>query len=75
MRKLAEAIDYSPAALALYLHFRSRGEIARASRMEGHARLRALFAAYMTIADPAARLNAMARAYVDSAWPSLRRIG
>ncbi|WP_087044275.1 TetR/AcrR family transcriptional regulator [Caballeronia ptereochthonis] len=63
MRKLAEAIDYSPAAL--YLHFRSRGEIARALRMEGHARLRETFLAYTTIADPAARLNAMARAYVE----------
>ncbi|WP_062604412.1 TetR/AcrR family transcriptional regulator [Caballeronia calidae] len=63
MRKLADAIDYSPAAL--YLHFRSRGEIARALRMEGHARLHDAFLAHATIADPAARLNAMARAYVE----------
>ncbi|SAL62721.1 TetR family transcriptional regulator [Caballeronia peredens] len=63
MRKLAEAIDYSPAAL--YLHFRSRGEIARALRLEGHARLREAFVAHTTIADPAARLNAMARGYVE----------
>jgi AcrR family transcriptional regulator len=63
MRKLAEAIDYSPAAL--YLHFRSRGDIARALRLEGHARLREAFVAHATIADPAARLNAMARAYVE----------
>ncbi|BBU27404.1 TetR family transcriptional regulator [Burkholderia sp. THE68] len=63
MRKLAEAIDYSPAAL--YLHFRSRGEIARALRTEGHARLREAFLAHTTIVDPAARLNAMARAYVE----------
>ncbi|SAK63368.1 TetR family transcriptional regulator [Caballeronia catudaia] len=63
MRKLAEAIDYSPAAL--YLHFKSRGEIARALRMEGLASLRDVFLAHTTIADPAARLNAMARAYVE----------
>ena len=63
MRKLAEAIDYSPAAL--YLHFKSRGEIARALRVEGHASLRDVFLAQTTIADPAARLNAMGRAYVE----------
>ena len=63
MRKLADAIDYSPAAL--YLHFKSRGEIAHALRMEGHARLRDAFLAHASIADPAARLNAMARAYVE----------
>jgi AcrR family transcriptional regulator len=63
MRKLAEAIDYSPAAL--YLYFRSRGEIARALRMEGHACLRAAFVTHISIAEPAARLNVMARAYVE----------
>ncbi|SPB18621.1 TetR family transcriptional regulator [Caballeronia novacaledonica] len=63
MRKLAEAIDYSPAAL--YLHFKSRGDIARALRREGHASLRDAFLAHTSIADPAARLNAMGRAYVE----------
>ncbi|MDR5764993.1 TetR/AcrR family transcriptional regulator [Caballeronia sp. LZ008] len=63
MRKLAEAIDYSPAAL--YLHFKSRGDIARALRVEGHASLRDAFLAHTSIADPAARLNAMGRAYVE----------
>ncbi|SAK54459.1 TetR family transcriptional regulator [Caballeronia glebae] len=63
MRKLAEAIDYSPAAL--YLHFKSRGDIARALRAEGHASLRAAFLAHTSIVDPAARLNAMGRAYVE----------
>lgn len=63
MRKLAEAIDYSPAAL--YLHFKSRGDIALALRREGHANLRDAFLAHTSIADPAARLNAMARAYVE----------
>ncbi|MDR5854408.1 TetR/AcrR family transcriptional regulator [Caballeronia sp. LZ062] len=63
MRKLAEAIDYSPAAL--YLHFRSRGEIAQALRKEGHAQLRIAFAAHTRIADAADRLRAVARAYVE----------
>jgi AcrR family transcriptional regulator len=63
MRKLAGAINYSPAAL--YLHFRSRSEIARALCMEGHMRLRAAFVAQASIAEPAARLHAMARAYVE----------
>ncbi|SAK58451.1 TetR family transcriptional regulator [Caballeronia temeraria] len=63
MRKLAEAIDYSPAAL--YLHFKSRGDIARALCVEGHASLRDAFLAHTSIADPAARLNAMGRAYVE----------
>lgn len=62
MRKLADAIDYSPAAL--YLHFRSRGEIARALREEGHAQLRASFVPHARIADAAARLKALGRAYV-----------
>ncbi|WP_250472209.1 TetR/AcrR family transcriptional regulator [Caballeronia sp. GAFFF1] len=63
MRKLAEAIDYSPAAL--YLHFRNRGEIERALREEGHAQLRAAFAPHASIADAAARLRAMGLAYVQ----------
>jgi len=63
MRKLADAIDYSPAAL--YLHFQSRGEIARALREEGHAQLRTAFAPYTGIADAAARLKAIGRAYVE----------
>ncbi|WP_244813581.1 TetR/AcrR family transcriptional regulator [Caballeronia sp. Lep1P3] len=62
MRKLADAIDYSPAAL--YLHFASRAEIARALREEGHAQLRAAFAPHAGIADAAARVRALARAYV-----------
>lgn len=63
MRKLAEAIDYSPAAL--YLHFRNRGEIERALREEGHAQLRAAFEPHASIADAAARLRAIGRAYVQ----------
>ncbi|WP_250499401.1 TetR/AcrR family transcriptional regulator [Caballeronia sp. GAWG1-5s-s] len=63
MRKLAEAIDYSPAAL--YLHFRNRGEIERALREEGHAQLRAAFEPHASIADAAARLRAIGLAYVQ----------
>jgi AcrR family transcriptional regulator len=63
MRKLAEAIDYSPAAL--YLHFRNRGEIERALREEGHAQLRAAFEPHASIADSAARLRAIGLAYVQ----------
>ncbi|WP_250509057.1 TetR/AcrR family transcriptional regulator [Caballeronia sp. GACF4] len=63
MRRLAQAIDYSPAAL--YLHFRSRADIAHALCVEGHATLRAAFAPQASIADPAARLRAMARVYVE----------
>jgi AcrR family transcriptional regulator len=63
MRKIADAIAYSPAAL--YLHFESRADIARALRAEGHAQLRSIFQQHATIAEPAARLREMARAYVD----------
>lgn len=63
MRKIAEAIDYSPAAL--YLHFKSRADIAHALCAEGHAQLLAAFAPHATIVDAAARLKAMGRAYVE----------
>jgi AcrR family transcriptional regulator len=63
MRKIAEAIDYSPASL--YLHFRSRADIARALRAEGHAQLLQAFLIHATIVDAAARLKAMGQAYVE----------
>ncbi|MDR5750764.1 MULTISPECIES: TetR/AcrR family transcriptional regulator [unclassified Caballeronia] len=63
MRKIAEAIDYSPAAL--YLHFKSRAEIARALRSEGYAQLLTAFAPHASIVDAAERLKAMGRAYVE----------
>ncbi|CAD6514983.1 hypothetical protein LMG28727_01056 [Paraburkholderia kirstenboschensis] len=62
MRKIAEAIEYSPAAL--YLHFVSRDEIARALCAEGYAQLLETFEPLAGIADPAERLKAMGRAYV-----------
>ena len=62
MRKIADAIEYSPATL--YLYFASRDEIARALCTEGYAQLLATFGPLAKIADPAERLKAMAHAYV-----------
>ena len=62
MRKIADAIEYSPATL--YLYFASRDEIARALCTEGYAQLLATFEPLAQIADPAERLKAMAHAYV-----------
>ncbi|MFP4895639.1 TetR/AcrR family transcriptional regulator [Paraburkholderia sp. EG304] len=62
MRKIADAIEYSPATL--YLHFASRDDIARALCEEGYAQLLASFVPRVHIADPAERLKALGRAYV-----------
>jgi AcrR family transcriptional regulator len=62
MRKIADAIEYSPATL--YLHFESRDEIARALCSEGYAQLLASFELLVGIADPEARLRALGHAYV-----------
>lgn len=62
MRKIADAIEYSPATL--YLHFASRDEIARALCAEGYAQLLETFVPLAAIADPAERLKALGRAYV-----------
>ncbi|MPW06145.1 TetR family transcriptional regulator [Paraburkholderia sp. CNPSo 3155] len=62
MRKIADAIEYSPATL--YLHFASRDDIARALCEEGYAQLLATFVPLVRIADPAERLRALGRAYV-----------
>jgi len=62
MRKIADAIEYSPATL--YLYFASRDEIARALCAQGYAQLLAGFEPLAQIADPAERLKALARAYV-----------
>ncbi|MEP9349832.1 helix-turn-helix domain-containing protein [Xanthobacter sp. KR7-225] len=65
MRRIAEAAGYSPAAL--YLHFASREEIARAL---GSAGMRALLEALEEagkVADPLARLKALALAYAGFA--------
>ncbi|MCG5073886.1 TetR/AcrR family transcriptional regulator [Paraburkholderia tagetis] len=62
MRRLAEAIGYSPASL--YLHFDSRDEIARALGREGFAQLLTHLEPSARIGDPWERLHALAHAYV-----------
>ncbi|MGV2291424.1 TetR/AcrR family transcriptional regulator [Trinickia sp. YCB016] len=62
MRKIADAIEYSPATL--YLHFESRDDIARALCAEGYDQLLASMAPHAQIAEPQARLRAIAHAYV-----------
>ncbi|CAB3758780.1 TetR/AcrR family transcriptional regulator [Paraburkholderia humisilvae] len=62
MRKIADAIEYSPATL--YLHFENRDEIARALCTEGYAQLLDTLQPHLSVADPAERLKAIWRAYV-----------
>jgi AcrR family transcriptional regulator len=62
MRKIADAIGYSPASL--YLHFESRDEIARALGREGFAQLLAYLEPIAQAVDPGERLRALAHAYV-----------
>jgi AcrR family transcriptional regulator len=64
MRRVAEAIDYSPAAI--YLHFQSREEIAQELCFVG---LRQLYERLqgVTAKGPAARLSGYARAYLEYA--------
>src|ERR1700741_1027235 len=62
MRRVAEAIDYSPAAI--YLHFQSREEIAQELCFAG---LRQLYERLQSVTakDPATRLSGYARAYLE----------
>jgi AcrR family transcriptional regulator len=62
MRKLAERIEYSPAAI--YLHFRSREEIAQELAEAGFAKLLEGLLAARSQADTVKRLEAMGQAYV-----------
>ncbi len=64
MRRVAEAIDYSPAAI--YLHFQSREEIAQELCFVG---LRQLYERLQSVTakDPATRLSGYARAYLEYA--------
>ncbi|MBB3259622.1 AcrR family transcriptional regulator [Paraburkholderia bannensis] len=62
MRKIADAIGYSPASL--YLHFEGRDAIARALGREGFAQLLARLQPCTEIEDTRARLHALAHAYV-----------
>ena len=62
MRKIADAIEYSPAAL--YLHFASREEIALQLCREAFLELLGYMASAGAIADPYQRIFAIARSYV-----------
>jgi AcrR family transcriptional regulator len=64
MRRVAEAIDYSPAAI--YLHFESREQIAQELCFAG---LKRLYERLQNVAakDPATRLSGYARAYLEYA--------
>ncbi|MCP3721780.1 TetR family transcriptional regulator [Paraburkholderia sp. CNPSo 3272] len=62
MRKIADAIGYSPASL--YLYFAGRDGIAEALGREGYAQLLAQLEPLALIADARERLHALAHAYV-----------
>ncbi|WP_321928255.1 TetR/AcrR family transcriptional regulator [Paraburkholderia guartelaensis] len=62
MRKIADAIGYSPASL--YLYFAGRDEIAEALGREGYAQLLAELEPLALIADARERLHALAHTYV-----------
>jgi AcrR family transcriptional regulator len=65
MRKIAEAIEYSPATI--YLHFASRDEIALALVADGFGKLVAHMAPALHEEDPLARVEAIGRYYLDFA--------
>jgi AcrR family transcriptional regulator len=62
MRKIADAIEYSPATL--YLYFASRDEIALELVRDGYASLIAFMAPGAAIEDPLERLRAIGRSYL-----------
>jgi AcrR family transcriptional regulator len=62
MRRIAEAIEYSPGTI--YLHFANREEIALLLVREGFEKLLAAFGPASTVADPVERLRALGRAYL-----------
>jgi AcrR family transcriptional regulator len=62
MRKIADAIGYSPASL--YLYFEGRDEIAEALGRDGYANMLEHLAPHAHIGDPRERLHALAHAYV-----------
>jgi AcrR family transcriptional regulator len=65
MRKIAEAIEYSPATI--YLHFASRDDIALALVADGFAKLVAHMAPALHEEDLLARVEAIGRCYLDFA--------
>lgn len=62
MRKIADAIDYSPASL--YLYFEGRDDIAEALGREGYAQLLAHLEPHARAGNARERLHALAHAYV-----------
>jgi AcrR family transcriptional regulator len=62
MRKIADAIEYSPATI--YLHFASREELALQLVREGFLELMNAIAPALAIRDPLERLRDMGRRYV-----------
>ena len=62
MRKIAQAIEYSPATI--YLHFPSREEIARQLTREAAGELLEYFAPIGAIKDPMERVRAFGKTYV-----------
>lgn len=62
MRKVAEAIEYSPAAI--YLYFDSREQIAQALGRRAFLQLSDYLRHAEPLPDPAARLHGLAQAYV-----------
>jgi AcrR family transcriptional regulator len=62
MRKIAEAIEYSPATI--YLHFESRDAIALELVREGFAEMLTALAPATAVSDPLERLRDIGRRYV-----------
>jgi AcrR family transcriptional regulator len=63
MRKIAEAIEYSPATI--YLHFESRDQIAMQLVRDGFAALLEHMAPALAQTDPLERLKEFGRRYID----------
>jgi len=62
MRKIAQAIEYSPGTL--YLHFAGRDEIARELCIAGFRDLVAFLTPFAAVIEPRARLEALAAGYL-----------
>jgi len=65
MRKIADAIEYSPGTI--YLYFESREEIALQLCREGFSVLLAALAPAAAVSDPVERLRDIGRRYIDFA--------
>lgn len=63
MRRIAEAVEYSPAAI--YQYFENRDAIAIAISSEGFVQLLEAFTPARAVKNSRARLEAIARAYVE----------